>query len=146
MSFESYHDWAILADYFDITITEEELESVKADLKDKNLYVSGDEKESGIRKKLSISELGIMAYQFDSVIRDNIKKQKLKNKIFQLAVDYTQDAETDEESIKAIRNFINGYVESSNVYSSEFWKKISEIEDDYTFLIYTAKNIKSLWY
>lgn len=142
--FESYHDWSLLADYFDITVTDEEIDEVSQQLDNKNLLIKDEDPDD--YKSDAIHEIGITPYYFKIDVERDIKLHKLKNKLLQMSIDFSRDADVDQDEIDIVRHFVQNHADYSLACSALFWQSVADIKDDYTFLKFVAKNLEELWY
>lgn len=152
-TFEETYDWSILADHLGIEVTEEEVDEVIEKLKDKDLWINQDKYDSyderiDKQEAVSIEELGMYSYQFRDDVERDIKLNKLENYLWELAFNVTEDMEEeyDQQDVDDIREFVNQHAEESFAMSGQFFKKLSEIDDDYLFLRYLGETVKDLWW
>lgn len=139
--FDETHDYSILAEHLGLEVTGEDMVNALNKLDDKNLLLFDyDHDEFDYR---SIEKVGIHCYTTRLDVQQDILAEKLKSYLFNLAY---YESERNEQDVEDIREFVEQHAEESMCTSGKFYEKLAEIDDDYVFLTFLSRNIKSLWW
>lgn len=136
--FEEVWDWWYLAKYFDLEVSDEEVEEYYTKVDEMGLI---RHTKSDI-DQFSLWKIGVPMLIVKNDIKDKLLIHKLRKFIHN---NIMKNRKWDSEEAQAIRSFVRQLSNQGHTMSCIFWEHLLEIDEDYVFFDYLCKNLESLW-